>query len=274
MVYEKKNKIKKKYICPNCLKDFGNLKYQFELHLNRVNPCKKNKDDVNINFNNNIGDETIHKENNDKDMCLEINPILTNKNVIENNTKSYINDIFENCSNFTIDNNYDGFDNMSNNNLILELIKKIDFLIEQNEKINSDISNLNSELFELKKGNILLKNQIITNTNSNNNTQNNCVNLNVNINNFNDTNDFKGNFNNLLKETGKFIYLKTVENMFLNPEKPENHNIYVADKNRGYAKIYNDGRWQTQNINIIDTIINKVVEYYKLSIEEIKRDLL
>ena len=138
--------------------------------------------------------------------------------------------------------------------------------------MNSDISNLNSELFELKKGNILLKNQIITNTNSNNNTQNNCVNLNVNINNFNETNDFKGNFNNLLKETGKFIYLKTVENMFLNPEKPENHNIYVADKNRGYAKIYNDGRWQTQNINIIDTIINKVVEYYKLSIEEIKRD--
>lgn len=60
--------------------------------------------------------------------------------------------------------------------------------------------------------------------------------------------------------------------MFLNPEKPENHNIYVADKNRGYAKIYNDGRWQTQNINIIDTIINKVVDYYKLSIEEIKRD--
>jgi hypothetical protein len=76
----------------------------------------------------------------------------------------------------------------------------------------------------------------------------------------------------LLKETGKFIYLKTVENMFLNPEKPENHNIYVADKNQGYAKIYNDGRWQTQNINIIDTIINKVVDYYKLSIEEIKRD--
>ncbi len=45
--------------------------------------------------------------------------------------------------------------------------------------------------------------------------------------------------------------------MFLNPE---NHNIYAVDKNRGYAKIYNDGRWQTQNINIIDAIINKVVE--------------
>lgn len=28
----------------------------------------------------------------------------------------------------------------------------------------------------------------------------------------------------------------------------------------------------TENINIVDTIINKVVEYYKLSIEEIKKD--
>jgi hypothetical protein len=117
--------------------------------LNRVNSCKKNKDNVNINLNNNIGNETIHKENNDKDMCLEFNPILNSKNIIENNTKSYTNDIFENCSNFTIDNNYDGFDNETNN-LILELIKKIDFLIEQNEKINN-------EIVELKKDNTLLK---------------------------------------------------------------------------------------------------------------------
>ena len=56
----------------------------------------------------------------------------------------------------------------------------------------------------------------------------------------------------------------------MNPEKPENHNLYIADKNRKYVKKYNEGRWNTDNFNLIDTIINNFVDYYKLSIEEIK----
>lgn len=271
MVYEKKNKIKKRYICPNCLKDFGNLKYQLELHLNRVNPCKKNTNNVdkNINNNNNDNDNTNGDLENYNDMILNFKPISKNNTILNNseNSKNIIYDILlneEETNNKNIS---------QSENLIYDLIKKMDFLIQQNEKMNQDIFNLNSEIIELKKDNNTFKNQIIRNSNSNNrNTQNNNHCVNINVNNFNDTNDFKGNFNNLLKETGKQIYLRTVENIFLNPSKPENHNIYIADKNRGYAKIYNDGRWKTENINIVDTIINKVVEYYKLSIEEIKKD--
>jgi hypothetical protein len=67
--------------------------------------------------------------------------------------------------------------------------------------------------------------------------------------------------------------LKTIKNVFLNPKKPENHTFYISDKSRGLAKIYNNGLWETKNMNIIvDKIIDSVVEYFNLSIEEIKED--
>ncbi len=77
--------------------------------------------------------------------------------------------------------------------------------------------------------------------------------------------------NTMLKNTGRNIYLMAIENTFANPEKPQNHNLYVNDKNRGYVKKYNDGRWQTDNLTIIETLINNFVDYYKLSIDELKQ---
>ena len=77
--------------------------------------------------------------------------------------------------------------------------------------------------------------------------------------------------NTLLKNSGKQIYLKAIENVYINPKCPENHNIYVADKNRGYIKKYNNERWETDNLKIIDLLINNFINYYKLSIEELKQ---
>lgn len=45
----------------------------------------------------------------------------------------------------------------------------------------------------------------------------------------------------------------------------------MSDKNRGYIKKYNDGRWNTDNLTMIETLINNFVDYYKLSIDEIKQ---
>ena len=159
----------------------------------------------------------------------------------------------------------DILDSDKNDNFaLMELIKKI---INQNEKMNNDILDLKNEISILKDDNENLKNQVIQ-YNTNNNNNNNCI----IINNFNDTN-YKGNFNNLLKERGKSIYLKTLRNVFLNPQKPENHTFYIADKSRGLAKIYNNGLWETKNMgSIVDKIIDSVVEYFNLSIEEIKED--
>ena len=186
-------------------------------------------------------------KNNDK------NIILDNENIILDDEKPDYNDIFKNNNN----NNYD---------LILEFMKKI----------NNDILNLNNKITKLeedneklKEDNEKLKNQLILYNNTGKNTH---YTFNLQINNFNDVKDFKGNFNNLLIENGKKIFLKTIENVFLNPDKPENHNIYVSDRNRKYVKTYNNGRWDTRDMNIIDDIIDNVVNYYNFSIEEIKKD--
>jgi hypothetical protein len=153
----------------------------------------------------------------------------------------------------------------SNNPTMIEFMNKI---INQNEKMNNDILDLKNKISILEEDNENLKNQVIQYNTTNNNNNNNCI----VINNFNDTN-YKGNFNNLLKERGKSIYLKTLRNVFLNPQKPENHTFYIADKSRGLAKIYNNGLWETKNMGlIVDKIIDSVVEYFNLSIEEIKED--
>lgn len=193
----------------------------------------------NKDFNNRKSDYTRHI--NKKNSCEN-----DNINVVNNDNINVVNNI-----------------NVDNNNLlIMELMKKI---INQNDKMNNDILDLKNEISILKDDNENLKNQVI----QYNTTNNNYI---LQINNFNDTN-YEGNFNNLLKEIGKSIYLKTIKNVFLNPQKPENHTFYISDKSRGLAKIYNNGLWETKNMNIIvDKIIDSVVEYFNLSIEEIKED--
>lgn len=226
MVYVKKNKQKKIYICPNCLKDFENDKFHFNRHINRVFPCKKNNSNNSNNDENDINDDENDINDNENDIN---NDDLNDKNIILNGG--------------------------NNNDLIFELMKKMNLIIEQNEK-------LKNELKKIKK--------------TPKNTTNYTLNLNLQINNYNDTKDFKGCIEYYLNQKpeyhGKQIYLKPIKNIYFNPKKPENHNLYIADKNRGYAKVYNDGEWSTLNIDIIDEIINNVVDYYRLSIEKIKND--
>ena len=209
----------------------------------------------------------VNKKNNE----LKIRYICPNCSKDFNNRKSDYNRHINKkngCENenIKVNNNI----NIENNNLlIMEFMNKI---INQNEKMNNNIIDLNNDILDLKneisilkEDNENLKNQVIQYNTTNNN---NCI----VINNFNDTN-YKGNFNNLLKERGKSIYLKTLRNVFLNPQKPENHTFYIADKSRGLAKIYNNGLWETKNMSlIVDKIIDSVVEYFNLSIKEIKED--
>ncbi len=59
---------------------------------------------------------------------------------------------------------------------------------------------------------------------------------------------------------GEDIYLNNVEN----------HNIYVADKNRQIVKIFNNGIWQSKNMIVIDKIIDNIVKQFNLSILTLK----
>jgi DNA repair exonuclease SbcCD ATPase subunit len=176
-----------------------------------------------------------------------------------------INDL--NYEKLNISNNND-----NQNNLMLNLMDKMNYLIKQNEEFKQQNEEIKKQNEEFKEEIKVLKEQITTkplvsNVSGNNNINSN--NVNININNYNTMDyskiDPKQLINTILQNTGKQIYLKAIENIFVNPEKPENHNLYIADKNRQYVKKYNDGRWNTDNFNIIDTLINNFIDYYKLS---------
>jgi hypothetical protein len=151
--------------------------------------------------------------------------------------------------------------------------KQLEEIKQQNEKKDIDIMHLKEENENLKKLSIIYNN-------TNNNTNNNTYNINnyiLQVKNFDDT-KCEVFIKNLLKYMGKSIYVKTVakgtcgEDIYLNNEKPENHNIYVADKNRQIVKIFNNGIWQSKNMIVIDKIIDNIVKQFNISIEEIKKD--
>ena len=149
---------------------------------------------------------------------------------------------------------------------ILRLKEENDKLVDEDKKIKEENEKLKEENESLKKQAIVYKNTY--NTDNSTNITNNFI---LQINNFDNT-KCEVVIQNLLKYIGKSIYLKTVEDIYLNNEKPENHNIYVADKNRQIVKIFNNGIWQSKNMTIIDKIIDNIVKQFNLSISEIKKD--
>ena len=155
---------------------------------------------------------------------------------------------------------------------VTDINKKMEEMNNYIKKLKEEIEKKDNDILQLKQENESLKQQVIIYSKTPNNTYNTNYNYILQINNFNNTKDYNGNFKHLLKEIGKSIYLKTIKNVFLNPEKPENHNIYVADKSRGLVKVYNNGLWESKSMIIIDDIIDNVVRYFNLSIEELKED--
>jgi len=207
----------------------------------------------------------------------EKNQLLLNTKNQESNYKNILGGVInenENNNNNILNVNNVIFDNK---NIVFELIKKMDFIIKQNEEFKKQNEEFKEDINKLKEDNENLKSKIILSTEINKNDIKNFINVNIQINNFNDVDYLKMNPKNiiktLIKEQGKQIILKTIQDIFVNPEKPENHNIYIADKNRKYLKTYNNEKWNSENFKIIDNLIEKIVNVYKLSIEEIKKDI-
>ena len=299
-----KNKNHVKYCCEICLKNFLQ-KIDLIRHNNKIKSCIKKKNIIEIEkINNDFDNEkksllpskTCILDNNNNDFDDEkpnFNDILNHES---DDDKMYIfdgnNDIFDiekpNYKNILgggineNENNNDNILNVNNDifdnkNIVFELIKKMDFIIKQNEEFKKQNEEFKEDINKLKEDNENLKSQLILSTEINKNDIKTFINVNIQINNFNDVEYSKMNPKNiiktLIKEQGKQIILKTIQDIFINPEKTENHNIYVADKNRKYLKIYNDNKWNSDDFKIIDKLIEKIVNVYKLSIEEIKKDI-
>ena len=153
-----------------------------------------------------------------------------------------------------------------------EMRKQLEEIKIQNEEMKIQNEKNEIDIIKLKEENENLKKQAIIyndNSNSNNNNTFNINNYILQVNNFDDT-KCEVFIQNLLKYMGKSIYIKTVEDIYLN--STENHNIYVADKNRQIVKIFNNGIWQSKNMIVIDKIIDNIVKQFNLSIDEIKKD--
>jgi len=163
---------------------------------------------------------------------------------------------------------------------------KLDIDIKQTQNVGLEV--FEDKLNQVIKENKVLKQKIekletkIKKTNSKKITNINIEqqNININIVNFNelDYNEMdKKLFTKPLlnsKLQGKFIILQMIENVYINESHPEYQNIMVTDKNRGYVKIYNNGRWKTDNINTMNMVIDGIISHSKNILVELKHQYL
>ena len=257
------------YICLICLMSFGNKKSNYEAHMNRKKPCVKK--DINA------IPQTPPNILQNTPVCLEIKQF---DNVIDNNNNGDNIASFpcEFChktftKKYSLTRHLDGRckEKIDKNNLEQDNKIKLDLILER-------LKDLENENEKLKKQMKKTKTNSKPNININQNNINPNININVvnnNIVNFNDM-----NYNNVDKKLfvgpildrrlfGKAIILKMIENIYINENLPEYQNLVITDKNRGYVKIYNNGKWKTDNIKTIDLVLNGIVEHSKLILDEL-----
>lgn len=151
-----------------------------------------------------------------------------------------------------------------------ELKKEIDKLKNENK---NEIEKLKNENKKLKKQ--IQKTKKIRKTIINQNIIVNQNNILVNYNDMDLTKiDKKLFIQPLLHGIGKQKILKTIENVYINEDYPEHHNIVITDKNRGYLKIYENGEWKTYDFNLINTLIDNVLNQSKTYIFELKQNYI
>lgn len=270
--------VKKEKINYSCLcgMNFGNKKDNYNRHINKINPCigvapKTPQITPNLPQNTTLCVEI--KQNDEENKPKEEE--TSNKFCCPYCDKNFV-------KKYGLNRHLDGRCKFKpNETKTAQNETKLGQENNNDDKLNYIIKQLN----ELKNENEKLKKQIkrtkkTTKTINNNNIVNNIVNNNQRIVNFNNMNleevDKKlfiqpminGNYQ------GKQILLKTIENIYINEEHPEYHNIIITDKNRGYVKVFNNGKWKTDNIDLINNVIDGIVYQSKNILIELKQQYM
>ena len=296
-----------------CGMEFGNKKDNYNRHINKMKKCSAHKL-LNLNkqtnceiLNDNMDNNTVKN----KDTNLDTKTLLFNENdtkfMCDNCHKTFSRKFnlerhISVCKNKIINPNIQLRNDQNNNNNNISdklnlILTQLNEVINVNVQLKKQIEEEKNEKNQLKKQieeeineKKQLKKQIKHNKKKSIINKTNTTNININQPNININNNLlinfdKFNYHNVDKQLftkpimdpklyGKMIILQMIENVYINENHPEYHNFIVTDKNRGYVKIYNNGKWKTDNINTIDTVIDGIVSHSKLILIELKQQYI
>ena len=274
-----------------------NLEIKDDMNINSVNLEIKNDENinsvniVNLEIKNDENINSVNLEIKDDEIINSINTLNLESNNpvnlesnnpvnLESNNSVYLESNNEN--NFQCEFCQKKFNRKYNLNRHLERCKlkpennksfqsndKLDLILKQNDELKKEIEKLKIKIRKTKT----------KTTNININQQNINVNNNILIN-FNEL-----DYNNIDKKLfiqpimnhrlfGKMIILQMIENVYINENHPEYQNLIITDKNRGYVKIYNNGKWKTDNIEMINMIIDEIISHSKNIMIELKEQYI
>ena len=290
------------FLCMICNREF-NRKAHLDKHINKKFPCIPKNEIINNNFSlypidTRIIPDLHHNINNNENI---IGNMVIDMNIDDEHIKKieceYCNQTFTRNSSLTRhqkerceEKNKQDLKESQINELIQInklLLKQNNENKKQNEEILKQNKELKNELEKVKKiakakvrhvktnkSTSITNNTTNTNTNTNTNTtntnSNNTVNIQINkygTENYNEM-DAKLFLEPMLKEIGKQIFLKQIQNVYINPDLPQNHNIVITDRNRQVCKIHDGERWTTTNIAIVNDLLSRIVEHSKTKYEE------
>ncbi len=291
-----------KFKCENCDVEF-NRKAHLIQHLNRKIPCVCKTPPIapqllpiTPNEKEKVIEEKENKnadiEENDKYCCKFCNRCFSKKynlerhinNVCNKNNNSNESNKLKEQFKEQLKGELDEFKQNLEIKMREEIKKELTQLKKDNEKLKKQLGVKKNKSTMITKSkpksntNINIVNNIVNNHNSNNTTNTTNTNTNTNTNNIVNFNsmdysnmDKKLFINPLLnmKLFGKEIILKMVENIYINEAYPEYQNIIITDKNRGYVKVYNNGKWQTNNIHTINLVLDGIIEHSKTILDEL-----
>tara|TARA_B100000902_G_C27309415_1_gene917462 strand:+ start:217 stop:1170 length:954 start_codon:yes stop_codon:yes gene_type:complete len=134
--------------------------------------------------------------------------------------------------------------------------KLVDLLNKQNNELKEQLEKQNKQIDEL------IKKAGINNSTITQNIQNN-----IKILAYKDTDVSKLTDKDILKclNHSNMCVPHLIKMIHLDPEKPENHNIYISNLKNGYIMVYDGGKWDTFNR---DEIINNMIDDKQGLIEE------
>ena len=225
------------YKCENCLKEF-NKKSNYKAHLNKKYPCNKSQS----------------KNKDKKSICTEIGANAP-KSAQDQNSKFECRFCFKNFTRKSSLNRHYTRCKLKKDSLLKEELFKL--LLDnqkkqqiQQEQYQEQISNLQKQISKLTDK----PNTINYNTY---NTQNNNI-INVLAYNKTDISHLKDKDYNKVLRRGNFCVPNLVDAIHFNPNKPENHNIYIPNMKTGYIMCWNGESWDIRNReDVIDDIYDE-----------------